>query len=102
MINNETIRECLLDPTRSSMLRATIAEGVSQYGMQTFDQSLMELYRRNWITLEEALRHASMPTEFALRVKGIQASSDATWDTFEQGVGAGSKEGRRDSAAGLP
>jgi twitching motility protein PilT len=103
MINNETVRECLLDPARSSLLRGTIAEGVSQYGMQTFDQSLMDLYRRNWITLEEAMRHASMPTEFALRVKGIHASSDATWDAFEQGVTAGGQKGvDAGGAAGLP
>jgi twitching motility protein PilT len=102
MINTETVRECLLDPTRSSSLRTTIAEGVSQYGMQTFDQSLMDLYRRSWISLEEALRNSSMPTEFALRVKGVHAASDATWDAFEQGAVIGAKEGRRDRPDGLP
>ena len=102
MINTETIRECLLDPSRFSTLRSTIAEGVSQYGMQTFDQSLMDLYRRNWISLEEAMRHASMPTEFVLRVKGIHASSDATWSVFEQGMTIGVKDDRPEGGGGLP
>ena len=103
MVNTEAVRECLLDATRSSNLRSLIAEGVSQYGMQTFDQSLMDLYRRNWISLEEAMRHASMPTEFALRVKGIHASSDATWTAFEQeALATGVKESRPEGEAGIP
>ncbi len=95
MINTETIRECLQDSTRTAQIRSVIAEGASQYGMQTFDQSLMELYRRNLISMEEALRHASMPTEFALRLKGIQASSDATWKTFESSSGQSAEDRRR-------
>ena len=52
--------------------------------LQTFDQSLMSLLRGDLITYEEALRHSSNPDDFALRVKGILATSDMTWDEFEK------------------
>ena len=85
MINTETVRECLRDPEKTPQIRDVISDGFSQYGMQTFDQSLMSLYRRNLVTLEEALRQSTTPTEFELRLRGIHATSDASWDAFEQG-----------------
>ena len=57
-----------------------IAEGRTQYGMQTFDQSLMDLYRRGLITQERAMQYATNPAEFSLRASGIEASSDLTYD----------------------
>jgi twitching motility protein PilT len=52
--------------------------------MQTFDQSLMQLFRSNIITYEEALRQSTNPDDFALRVSGISATSDSTWDNFDK------------------
>jgi twitching motility protein PilT len=78
-----TIRDCILDPEKTALIRNAIQEGVTEYGMQTFDQSLMQLYRENRITYEEALRNSSNPSEFDLRVRGIEATSDKTWDFFE-------------------
>jgi twitching motility protein PilT len=46
------------------------------YGMQTFDQSLFNLFRSGLISYEEALRRATNPDDFALKVKGIQSTSD--------------------------
>ena len=57
------------------MIRQAIQEGFVQYQMQTFDQSLMQLYKEEKITLEAATQASSNPHEFMLRVKGIQASS---------------------------
>jgi twitching motility protein PilT len=51
--------------------------------MQSFDQSLMYLMKLNLITYEEALKHCTNPDDFALRVKGILATSDTSWDDFE-------------------
>jgi len=89
MINTETIRDYVLDPTKTVMINQAIAEGVAHYGMQSFDQSLMKLFKKGLITLAEAIANASNPTEFELRIKGIHATSDATWDTFEEASGAG-------------
>jgi twitching motility protein PilT len=52
--------------------------------MQSFDQSLMFLMQEKLITYEEALKHCTNPDDFALRVKGILATSDTTWDDFER------------------
>jgi twitching motility protein PilT len=70
------------------MIRQAIQEGFVQYQMQTFDQSLMQLYKQGKISLEAATHASSNPHEFQLRIKGIQASSDTTWDQFESGEGA--------------
>jgi len=56
-----------------------ITEGRTQYGMQTFDQSLMELLQKELITYESGLHYATNPAEFALRVSGVEASTEGTW-----------------------
>jgi len=43
----------------------------------------MQLFRSNIITYEEALRQSTNPDDFALRVSGISATSDSTWDNFD-------------------
>ncbi len=83
MINTSTIREYIVDAEKTVLIRQAIQDGFVQYQMQTFDQALMALYREKTISLEEALKASSNPHEFALRVKGIQASSDVSWDRFE-------------------
>jgi len=55
-----------------------------ELGMQTFDQSLMSILKANLITYEEALRQATNPDDFALRVSGISGTSDSKWDSFEK------------------
>ena len=84
LIVTATIREYLLDPEKTSLIKSAIADGVSQYGMQTFDQSIMKHYTEGKISIENALKYCSNPTEFELRVKGIHATSDETWKTFER------------------
>ncbi|MFB3819246.1 MAG: type IV pilus twitching motility protein PilT [Candidatus Methylomirabilales bacterium] len=74
-----TVREHIVDPDKTRKLHDVIAAGVSQYGMQTFDQSLMTLYTRGLITYEEALHWCSNPDDFALRVRGIESTADSTW-----------------------
>ncbi|HLQ66696.1 MAG TPA: type IV pilus twitching motility protein PilT [Candidatus Limnocylindrales bacterium] len=84
MLVTATIREYLLDPEKTSLIKTAIAEGVSQYGMQTFDQSIMKHYTEGKISMENALRYCSNPTEFELRTKGIHATSDESWKSFER------------------
>ncbi len=92
LVNTPTVREYLVAPDKTHLIKQAIVEGTTQYGMQSFDQSLMRLYRRGLISYEEALKHSSQPTEFALRVKGVHASSDTSWDTFEETPGSESAE----------
>lgn len=83
MIVTSTIREYIIDPEKTPLITQAIREGVSSHGMQSFDQSLMKLLVEGMITMEEALKNSSNPHEFSLRLKGIQATSDKTWETFE-------------------
>ena len=84
MISTARIRDCIVDKEKTLEIHEAISEGHATYHMQTFDQSLMSLLRRELITYDEALRHSSNPDDFALRVKGILATSDMTWDEFEK------------------
>jgi len=83
MVNTPTIQEYLLDVEKTLQIKVAIHEGVTQYGMQTFDQSLMKLYKDGLITLDEAIHASTSPTEFELRIRGIQSSSDSKWSVFE-------------------
>jgi twitching motility protein PilT len=57
--------------------------------MQTFDQSLYTLYKNGLITLDEALRRASNPDEFRLKLQGIQSTSDISREEMESKLGVG-------------
>lgn len=91
MIATGTIRDYIREPEKTALIRQAVQEGFVQYQMQTFDQSLMQLHKQGKISLEGAMRASSNPHEFQLRLKGIQGSSDTTWERFEQndGVTAG-------------
>ncbi len=78
------IRDYIINEDKTSLIRDAIAQGTSQYGMQTFDQSLFNLYQSGLITIEEALNGASNPDEFRLRVAGIRSSADQARDEMQQ------------------
>jgi twitching motility protein PilT len=77
------VREMIEDKDRTKEISDAISQGHVSYGMQTFDQSLMFLLKSNLITYEEALRQATNPDDFALRVSGVSSTSDSKWDGFE-------------------
>ena len=84
MIATAYIRDCIINPEKTRLIHDAIAAGTSQYGMQTFDQSLYDLYTRNLITFEEALSRASNPDDFKLRVQGIRSAADAAREEMER------------------
>ncbi len=86
MISTGYIRDCIINPDKTRLIRDAIAAGTSQYGMQTFDQSLFDLYSRNLITLEEAIMRASNPDDFRLRVQGIRSSADSAREEMERAM----------------
>jgi len=83
LISTARVRELIGDKDRTKEIPDAIAKGFTSYGMQTFDQSLMQLVKSNLVTYEEALKHVSNPDDFALRMRGIASTSDATWGDFE-------------------
>jgi twitching motility protein PilT len=76
MVSTGLIRDYIINEEKTYLIREAIAAGTSQYGMQTFDQSLFHLVQSGLITLEEALRNASNADEFRMRVSGIQSSTE--------------------------
>ncbi len=64
MRNTATIAECIADPEKTGEIRDHVADGRVQYGMQTFDQHLMELYQKELLTLEVARNAATSPADF--------------------------------------
>jgi len=82
LINTPAVRDNIRDTTKSLDIPDLIREGTVQYGMQSFDQSLMSWYTSKVITYESALFYATSPSEFALRVQGVAGASDTTWDAF--------------------
>jgi twitching motility protein PilT len=84
MVVTPYIRDCIIHPEKTGLIRDAIAQGTSQYGMQTFDQSLFDLYSRGLITYEEAMAGASNPDEFKLRVSGVRSVSDQAREEMEK------------------
>ncbi len=84
LITTEYIRDCIMNPEKTRLIREAMAAGISQYGMQTFDQSIYDLYSQGLISIEEALAGASNPDEFKLRLAGIRTTADATREEMER------------------
>jgi twitching motility protein PilT len=77
------IRDCIENKEKTKLIQPAIAAGTSQYGMQTFDQSLYSLFQTGLISFEEALRQASNPDELKLKVDGIRSTSDMSQEAME-------------------
>jgi twitching motility protein PilT len=83
LINTAAVRDNVRDMEKTLNIPDLIKEGAVQYGMQSFDQSLMQLYSSGKISYESAVFYATSPAEFALRVQGVAGTSDTSWSGFE-------------------
>ncbi len=88
LVNSAAVRENIRDMSKSLNIPDLIAEGTVQYGMQSFDQSLMNWYKKGVISYENALYYATNPSEFALRIQGVAGASDTKWENISQDVTA--------------
>jgi twitching motility protein PilT len=86
LISTAYIRECIENKEKMKYIREQISLGTSQYGMQTFDQSLFQLYKSGLITLDEALKRATNPDEFRLKIQGVQFTADISRDQMEESI----------------
>ncbi len=84
MISTPYIAECVADRDKTTLIRDAVASGVSQYGMQTFDQSIYQLYRDGYISFEQGMKYSSNPDNFKLRVMGIQSTLDIALEEMEK------------------
>ena len=97
LMSTARVRECIADKDRTKEINDAISKGYSTYGMQSFDQSLMQLVKQKLVTYEEALKHVSNADDFALRFRGIGSTSDGSWDDFEE-----DEEEKQDILSGDP
>src|ERR687887_2534917 len=89
MISTPFIRDCIVDKDKTHLIHGAIAAGTSQYGMQTFDQSIFGLYSHGLVSYEEALRWASNVDEFKLKVQGISTTADLSRDQMATAAQSG-------------
>ena len=82
MIVTEYIRHAIIDPDKTKLIREAISLGTSQYGMQTFDQSIYDHYKAGRISYEDALGYATNADEFKLRVQGIYTTKDSAMESM--------------------
>jgi twitching motility protein PilT len=86
LISTAFIKDCIVDKDKTHLIQAAIAQGTSQYGMQTFDQSIFNLYSQGKVTLEESLKWASNVDEFKLKVQGVSTTADMSRDQMATSV----------------
>ena len=79
MVNSGAIRECIMSAEKTVDIPDLMSQGSVQYGMQTFDQSIMKLYKQGMLSFEEAMSQATNPDDFDLRLRGITGAADR-WD----------------------
>ena len=99
LISTAYIRDCIENKEKTKLIKDAISQGTSQYGMQTFDQSLYMLYKNGLITLDEALRRATNPDEFRLKLQGIQSTSDMSREEMESKLSLSGQGGGEDPFA---
>ena len=83
LVSTALVREYIVDPMKTPLIIELIESGNIQYGMQSFDQSIMHLYKDGFISYEEALQQCSNPDDFELRIKGLTGAADRGWNEFE-------------------
>src|SRR5262249_17211436 len=77
LVGTPFVKDCIADPAKTSLIGDAIASGGSQYGMQTFDQAILDLCQQNIVTIEEALHWVTNVEEFKMRLRGITPGSAA-------------------------
>jgi twitching motility protein PilT len=86
LVNTAFVRDCIIDKEKTHNIPGAIASGTSQYGMQTFDQSIFGLFQQGFISFEEALRWCSNVDEFKLKVQGISTTADSARDEMAKAI----------------
>jgi len=83
MLGTQTLKT-LIREGKTSQIKDAIQAGASHYGMQTFDQSLIALYKKKLITLDAALAEATSPNDVKLALSGIVSSTDAAQSVMQK------------------
>lgn len=107
MVVTSTIRDLIRDRARVAEIRDYIEEGRDQYGMQSFDQHLMDLVESGVVSFEVARAAASNPGDFELKLRTLKrrsrVASSAEVAAGEAGRGPGDErpQGFTDGMGGM-
>jgi twitching motility protein PilT len=101
MINSGAMKECILDPDKTVDIPDLMESGNVQYGMQTFDQSIMKLHKQGMISFEEAMASATNPDDLDLRLKGITGAADRWTDEKKDSEDSRSEAQKSDMPSGM-
>ncbi len=82
------VKDMIVDPRQTGRLGEVISEG-EYYGMQTFDQSLLEHVQAGRVSMEMAMRVASSPHDFKLLVASEGKRSTSMDDVAEAAAARG-------------
>jgi twitching motility protein PilT len=93
MVGTAVMKDCIRESKRTPEIPAFIAQGASQYGMQTFDQSLLKLYRDGVISYETAREAATNADDFDLKVRGIFSTAEMTFEGDPKKMDPGASAG---------
>ena len=74
LVNNERVFERIVDPDKTHLLLDAVVDG-SFFGMQSFDQALLTLYDKKTVTFQDAIAHATDPTDFKLAAQAMGLST---------------------------
>ena len=72
LIGNRTVREFIEQAKSFKEITKLIEEGQEQYGMQSFDQALFDLWKSGRVTPETALFNSTSPRDLKLRMQGLR------------------------------
>src|SRR3989449_2694160 len=86
LINTAAVADNIRDLAKQLSIPDLIAEGSVQYGMQSFDQSLFHWYQQGVISYESAIFYATNPSEFALKVSGVDSQGSKLGGTAPAGI----------------
>ena len=86
LITTAFIKDCIVDKDKTHLIQGAIAQGTSQYGMQTFDQSIFSLYARAGHARGGAASGRRNVDEFKLKVQGVSTTADMSRDQMASSV----------------
>jgi len=72
LVNNPLIKEAILDSEKFDRINEFLEKGRDVYGTQTFDQHLLELYRKGLIDARTVMEYAENPTDLELKMRGVE------------------------------
>jgi twitching motility protein PilT len=85
LVNTGRVFDRMVDPEQTDSIVDVIADG-GYYGMQSFDQALVQLVKDGLVTVDEARRTASSPHDFDLQLSGVLDRGSAFSDDQRAGL----------------